>query len=63
MKSKKNRVVKKEGAKIQHESRSPSRIESQKDGDEYPIRKAPDVDRHVDEIVKKYNDFGIIDRE
>lgn len=33
------------------------------DTNDVPIQKAPDADRYVDDFIRKYNDFPIIDRD
>ncbi len=33
------------------------------DTDDVSIQKAPDADRHVDDFIRKYNDFPVMDRD
>ena len=41
----------------------PVRKESQGILEEMPIKKSPDVNKIVDNILLKYNDFGLTDRD
>lgn len=41
----------------------PTHIDFEQNSDDGPSKKRPDIDRLVDDIILKYNDFGITDRD
>lgn len=63
MKNKKNRSNKEMGKPVIRERTNPRRKEAHNDIDDLPLPKISDADRHVDDIIRKYNDFAIIDRD
>jgi hypothetical protein len=65
MKSKKNIQDSKKGKQSQRfrKQSKPMRRDLQDMAEDMPVRKSPDVNRIVDNIFQKYNDFGIMDRD
>ncbi|MBN1560027.1 hypothetical protein JW998_07235 [candidate division KSB1 bacterium] len=58
---------KKDATRMEKEGKSataakPRRIEPHGVLEELPLKKSPDVDRIVDDIILKYDDFGLTDR-
>ncbi|MBN1482166.1 hypothetical protein EH223_07910 [candidate division KSB1 bacterium] len=55
----------KQGKQAQKESRQnqPVRKEPQQILEDMPLKKTPDVNRLVDEILLKYNDYGLTDQD
>jgi hypothetical protein len=43
----------------QHDESPPRR----KEVEDIPVQKLPNADRHVDDIIRKYNDFAIVDQD
>ena len=65
MRKRKNKLNKKKSM-MSPRSRSknePIRQEPNDPADELSMPKSPNVDRIVDAIVRKYNDFGLTDRD
>jgi len=62
MKSKKNRHDATRGRKT-HPAGKDGRSDPQDMLEEIPVSHSPDVNRFVDDIFQKYNDFGLIDRD
>ena len=49
-------------SKNRHAQREDS-LPTRKEVEDIPLQKLPDADRRVDEIIRKYNDFAIVDQD
>ena len=65
MKKKMKKAAKSQGKQAQRfkKAKKPQRKESHGIPEDTPVKKSPDVDRLVDDILLKYNDFGLTDRD
>ena len=60
----KNSSHKKNNLQVQGEKKlKPPHINLAKNIDDVPSKNIPDIDRLVDDIILKYSDFGITDRD